>query len=411
MSALRRIVEWFRPPTRPADAPLDVAPDPSDPRGRAAAAHTALERTFRLGGSVPAYLEEVPWRGERRCYLWPLSRVASATLDALELGIVDEARAVAVAELALEPYHRGGVPHPAYDSAPRPPVGPGGDRFYDDNAWVALDLLRLHELTGRGPALDRARELFAFLVSGWDDAPGRPRPGGVRWVESASNLDRNTVSTVPAAQVGYHLHRLAGDVEALRWADRMLGWASEVLRDPEDGLFWDHVDGEGRIETTKWSYNQGSVVGAELAGFRTRARVDADRAARHLARAEATATAMLAHYTTARGGWLGQGLPFNAIAFRDLLDLRRAIPTSPLAEEILLVARAHADEVWRTSRGPDGLFRPHGGGRTAAVIDQAAAVEIQAAVALADPGTTPTGSGAEHPPDPGSPAAPDPDLG
>jgi hypothetical protein len=374
-----------------------------DARARAAVTLADLEQAFWAPGPGPAYLEWVPRRGRQRCYLWPLSHVVAAILDGTELGMVDPGRARELVEAALEPYHRSGVEHPAYDSAARPPVGPGGDRFYDDNAWVALDLLRCHELTGSTSALERAQEVFSFLVSGWDSDAERPRPGGVRWVESPTNADRNAVSTLPSAQIGYRLHRLTGDAEALVWADRMLGWASEVLRDPDDGLYWDRVSGDGRIDTTKWSYNQGNVIGAELAGFRARARVDPDRAARHLARAESTALAVLAHYPVLPGGWAGQGLPFNAITFRNLLELRRAIPTSPVAAEILATAHSYTDEVWRTRRGPDRLFRSADGG-VPAVIDQAAAVELFALVALATPrgrqGTSPfddAGPGDEPP--------------
>jgi hypothetical protein len=39
----------------------------------------------------------------------------------------------------------------AYQSAVAPPAGPGGNTYYDDNAWSALDLLTAYELTGTRP--------------------------------------------------------------------------------------------------------------------------------------------------------------------------------------------------------------------------------------------------------------------
>jgi hypothetical protein len=53
-----------------------------------------------------------------------------------------------------------------------------GDRYYDDNAWLALTFLDLAELTGNNTWLTRAQEIIAFCMS------GENATGGIRWHES-----------------------------------------------------------------------------------------------------------------------------------------------------------------------------------------------------------------------------------
>jgi glycosyl hydrolase family 76 len=41
----------------------------------------------------------------------------------------------------------------------------------------------------------------------------------------------------------------------------MIGWVEQCLRD-SDGLYGDHVSGNGTIDRTEWSYNQGAMIEA-----------------------------------------------------------------------------------------------------------------------------------------------------
>ncbi len=41
-----------------------------------------------------------------------------------------------------------------------------GDRYYDDNAWIALALMELYEITGNTTYLDRAKAVVVFCMSG-----------------------------------------------------------------------------------------------------------------------------------------------------------------------------------------------------------------------------------------------------
>ena len=209
------------------------------------------------------------------------------------------------------------------------PVGTrwGGDRYYDDNAWIGLGLIQLERLRPGTAGLDRARELFAFACQGWDQRTGVPAPGGVFWVEQGRgvgrrNHDRNTVSSAPNAQLGLHLALLgaAGDPE-IAAAERMIAWVHGSLTAEGGALFRDKIRGDGSIDRALWSYNQGSMAGAEL----LRHRLGRDGA---LARAQAIARAVLA--------WPPERLrsqppAFNAILLRNLLGVAGAGGDSALA--------------------------------------------------------------------------------
>ena len=71
---------------------------------------------------------------------------------------------------------------PSYASYPPLPLGKGGDTYYDDNTWVALDLVQAHRMRvaglmgGREVVLERARTLFELVAAGWCRDP-RPYPG------------------------------------------------------------------------------------------------------------------------------------------------------------------------------------------------------------------------------------------
>ena len=123
---------------------------------------------------------------------------APATLDLA--GIGQELTGVGVAEAIedslaqLERYWDPRGDPPAYSSDVRG-TRMGGDRYYDDNAWIGLALVQLERMLPGSGFLDRAEALFHFAVSGWDPR-AVPHPGGVFWVEQgwglgARNHDRN----------------------------------------------------------------------------------------------------------------------------------------------------------------------------------------------------------------------------
>lgn len=382
-------------------------PDPAQ-EGRAAYAARALRAYVAMQGAFRTrsglYRRGGAWRLPGAiAHVWPFARAMIATLDLAgidpELTTGFEAE-VAIADrlAALERYWDPHREPPAYSSDP---VGSrlGGDRYYDDNAWVGLALIQLERLRpGRAP-LERAEAIYRFAVAGWDDRPDASSPGGVFWIEQGSgagarNHDRNTVSSVPNAQLGLHLAELTGgSVPALGSAvtpEDMYGW---VLANLDAGdLFWDKIRGDGSIDRALWSYNQGSMVGASVllarrggtaveGGAGTKAGDGGEGGNAYLARAEVIARRALAHYSD--GELERQPPSFNAIFFRNLLLLHHATSDARLRQEIMATMRGYADWAWEERRDRADRIRISDQDR---LLDQSALVQILALLAW-EPGS------------------------
>lgn len=336
---------------------------------RARRAYAALMRDFALPPDERGPL--LRGQGEPYAYLWPLSQ---ALAGALALAGMPGGDARAAADLphflaTIADYWDARVPPPGFASFPPPPLGRGGDLFYDDNGWAGLDLIEYHRQTGDPGSLAAARAVFDFLVSGWDTDPEHPAPGGIFWVRADYNGDRNTVSTAPAALLGLHLYELTREPLYWQWSMRMIGWLNSYLLSPE-GLYWDHVRMDAIVDTSLRTYNQGAMIGASLAMHR----ITGDGA--YLRWAEGIAQASMRRWADDR---LHEELPgFNAILCRYLLALWVQTGNSAYRRFV----EEYADQAWHDVRGPGDRFRfPLRGAQSEyeqALIGQAAIVQIEA---------------------------------
>lgn len=74
-------------------------------------------------------------------------------------------------------------------------------------------------LTDRDPvALGTAKQIFDLVDSGWDSDPKHASPGGIFWIQASWSTDRNTVSNMPAAELGVRLYQITGTTSYLDWA-------------------------------------------------------------------------------------------------------------------------------------------------------------------------------------------------
>jgi hypothetical protein len=132
-------------------------------------------------------------------------------------------------------------------------------------------------------------------------------------------------------------------------------------------LYHDHVNPGGSVNTTIWSYNQGTMVGAGVLLYQITGN------ASYLTAAENTAGAAVSYFGT--GTTLeNQGPAFNAIYFRDLFVLSQIQPNSTYGTE----AQAYATYMW-TQRNASGLFLQNG--QTNGVNGTAPMVEIYSLLA------------------------------
>lgn len=328
---------------------------------RAALSFWAMQHSF-FDSRAGVYREEAGARVAARA--WPFSQVIAATMSMANSRTVGHLY-VHAAALRLSGLGRYRLPDGSFASV----AGPSGPVYYDDNEWIALDLVRWYDLRSVGHALAAANRLFKFVVGGWDSDAAHACPGGVFWTTTPATRDRNTVTTATGALLALELYQRTHDPGLLTWARAMLGWVSACMLAP-DGLLWDHLRLDGSRDQTHWSYNQGTVIGANVLLYQ----LTGDRSALH--RAEQLADLSLSYFETVPGG--REPPPFLAIFFGNLLALQSVDGNTRYRE----VVQAYADAAWDRVRDPStGLF-PFNRARRAQLIDQAAMVQIYAALGV-----------------------------
>lgn len=197
------------------------------------------------------------------------------------------------------------------------------DRYVDDNLWLAQALTRQYARTGNEAYMLRARQILDLFVSERDVADG------AAWWKvqfpTESNRDKCVVSNATAipALVDVYLAGY-GDEGFLDIAEQVFGWVQQ-LRDPETGLYFDKIRGNGEIDTTLYTYVQAEVLHSLV---RLNA-VDAERFP--LADAVAFARLTMDHFAT-RGGY---GISkFDAIYLRTLIGLAGQVGDDALTASV-----------------------------------------------------------------------------
>ncbi|KKI90109.1 glycosyl hydrolase [Bacillus sp. SA1-12] len=348
----------------------EAAPHKQKNMDRAIDSYQALQKYF-YQADTKLYHEEYPHNGGNPySYVWPFSRAMAATIDMSQLNKIGESYKDDVQDRlqGVELYWNNETDPPGYDSYVRPPFGNGGDKFYDDNHWLALNFIKIYNTTGDEAALNRAKQLFDLAVYGWDNDSSHPCAGGVFWTQAPWSNDRNTISNAPAAEVGLLLYEITGDQYYLDWSKKMYDWVNSCMLAP-NGLYWDHIDLEGTINKRQWTYNQGVMLGASVLFYKATGDLT------YLERAEDIADKALEYYGGSR---LYSDPPyFNAIFFKNL-QLLESVNHNQTYRKFM---QAYADEMWQTVRDPEtGLFQldPN---RSVSLLEQSAMVEIYANLA------------------------------
>lgn len=128
------------------------------------------------------------------------------------------------------------------------------DRYYDDNAWLVLALAEVYELTKDQKYLDRAIATYKFVVSCEDEK----LDGGLYWRENFLT-SKNTCTNAPAIASALRLHQLTKEPQYLETAQRLYKWVNSKLQDT-DGLYWDNIQMDGKIDRRKYTYNSALMI-------------------------------------------------------------------------------------------------------------------------------------------------------
>jgi len=164
----------------------------------------------------------------------------------------------------LDTYWDTGVKIPGYE--PCPTKGGGNDKYYDDNAWMALTFAEAYQLTHRSEFIRRAYDTTVFVNSGWDDTLG----GGIWWHEKHKGGGKNTCVNAPAAVACLTLAKYRKDrrQKLTEKAVEIVKWTRANLQ-ADDGLYMDAINAETRkINRAKLTYNSALMLRAELMLYR-----------------------------------------------------------------------------------------------------------------------------------------------
>jgi hypothetical protein len=385
------------PSTKPAKAPSKKQvkkPKPGlhgDP-ARALLAYQAMQQNYYIPGTGL-------YEGEPYSYLWPFTQALAATITVANVpGQQANVASAYPRELHVrlyglakywawptpvageaptgeqpegeeagegsEPAEAAGIAPPAQPSFNGEVVPPGGASYYDDNEWVGIELARLYKQRHEAPLLERAEQIMAFVMAGWEVNPKLACPGGVPFSDAPSNTDRNTVTDGPAAELGVQLYRLTGNGAYLQFAQMAYEWVRTCLTQPS-GLYADHIRLHGAIDPSLWSYNQGSMIGAGVLLYQ------ATGNGAYLYQARQTAKAALAYFTLER--LLSENPFFPSVYFRNLMYLDSVTHDPPGPK----LAQSYIDSVWVHQRLTNDLF-VFGSPPSSQLLSQAAVVQIYA---------------------------------
>jgi hypothetical protein len=372
--------EFARPAARSgarAGGAAKKKPSPKKPRKpalrgnplRGLLAFEAMQRYYYIQGSGL-------YNGEPFSYLWPFSQalaanVSLASVHGMPGTIGRELRARLIGLRNYLDVNNSGMPEgtftstlAAFDGTVAPPAGPGGAKYYDDNDWVGIELMRVYRLTHEPAALGSAEAIMAFEMAGWSSDPQLPCPGGIPFSNDAENTDRNTITNAPAAELGVQLYRATGNVQYLRFAEGAYEWVRRCLLQPS-GMYADHITAKGVIVPMLWSYGQGTMIGAGTLLYQ------ATGNAAYLYQARQTARAALAYFTPER---LASEIPFfPSVYFRNILYLDSVSHDPPGPK----LAQGYVDYAWQHLRLSNNLFVA-GSPASAQLLVQAAIVQIYA---------------------------------
>lgn len=265
----------------------------------------------------------------------------------------------------------------------------GGDRFFDDNAIIGIELVEAYEILKDKKYLDWCAQIVKFYKAGIDDTMGR----ALWWCESNINQPGNDSSNKPACANGFatwflmRYYKVCSEsekAEVLALAKDLYQWLYDNLRDPGDNLYWNSKGADGTINTMKWTYNSGAMIAGGVRLY------EATGETRYLNEAKATAKSSYDYYVRSRNG-IPLCYPTNDPWFtiqmiKSYIELERY--DKSFSAKAMEVFTANLDYAWEHGRMQTGLFYEDWTGvtvnpeRDKGLLMQAAALESLGVVAL-----------------------------
>jgi glycosyl hydrolase family 76 len=375
---------------------------------RAVATYGAMQQYFYAASVYPGdtsslYTENYPQSGRRYSFLWPFSRALAGTITlsgipSVLVGGASYQADVADRLMGLSRCWDSMSTPPGYDSYPPAPYGSGGDKYYDDQSWVGLAAAQNYAMTKDPTSLADAKNVFNFVYPGGWAAGASFEPGGTYWVQQGAgvglaNHDRTTTSNAPNAEIALLLENFdpANAAPYDTGASAMYGWVNHYLynvgtnpTDPnapnpnyapnQPALMFDKVTGSNTIDETLYTYNQGTMIAANVREYQKTGN------SAYLSNAEAIANTALSTFNETY--YINHSAAFNAIFFRGLLVLYSVTSDTNLQSNIIQTIQTYADDAWNNHRSSNGLFSfASSSGTGYQLLDQGAMLQIYAMLA------------------------------
>ena len=375
---------------------------------RAVATYNAMQQHFYAASVHPGdasnlYTENYPQSGLPYSFLWPFSRALAGTITlsgipSILVGGASYQGDVADRLTGLSRYRDSTSTPPGFDSYPPAPYGGGGDKYYDDQAWVGLAAAQNYAMTSDPTSLADAKNVFNFVYPGGWAGAASFEPGGIYWVQQGAgvglgNHDRTTTSNAPNAEIALLLENFdpANAATYDTGASAMYGWVNHYLynvdtnpTDPngpnpnytpnQPAVMFDKVTGGNAIDETLYTYNQGTMIAVNVREYQKTGN------SAYLSDAEAIAGTALSTFNETY--YINRSAAFNAIFFRGLLVLYSVTSNTNLQANIIQTIQTYANDAWNNHRSSNGLFKfASSSGTGYQLIDQGAMLQIYAMLA------------------------------
>ncbi len=253
--------------------------------------------------------------------------------------------------------------------------------WFDDEAWMGLSMLRAYEVLGDRRYLERAVSLAEDIAANAPDGSCcGTTPGGLWW--DRDHTQKATAANAGAAMLAARLAERTGEARWLEFAKSTYAWWLANMVDASTGQVADHVDASGNKVWWRFTYNEGTMIGAAVALHRAtgdaRYLADARRIAAFTVSSEVRPTE-LGDVLFDGGTCSGDCEEFKGIGHRFLGELLADDPGAPGVAALL---EADAAAVWALARAPDtGEFAVDWGGPPAGSASLAAVTSAGAALA------------------------------
>lgn len=314
---------------------------------------------------------------KRVAFLWPTSGILSGVVALLENTKDAQYKKMLDTDIlpGLENYYDASRLPACYQSY----LNSDGqqDRYYDDNVWLTIDFAELALITKEKKYLEKAENVWKFVISGWDDK----LDGGIYWCEQKKE-SKNTCSNAPSAVAAAKLYQATKNKEYLDWSKKIYAWTKLNLQDKSDFLYYDNVSLTRRIGKYKFAYNSGQMLQAAVLLYQITKDKNYLTDAQNIAAAgynfffeNRTVNGKESKYLKTGNIW------FTAIMLRGYVDLYHADRN----KEYLDAFKRSLDFAWANGRDKDGFFDEDWSGKdkkpTKWLLGQGAMVEMYARLA------------------------------